>query len=44
MAIRYVEGKKIREMLRKGKREVNVCIYENVMMSYFVQLTYAKKY
>lgn len=43
VAIRHEEGKNIREMLREGKRWVNVCIYGNVMMSYFVQLTYANK-
>lgn len=38
-----MEGKGIRERLRKSKREVNVRIYGNVRMSYFVQLTYANK-
>ena len=41
--LRHVEGKGIRERLRKSKREVNVRIYGNVRMSYFVQLTYANK-
>ena len=38
-----MEGKEIRERLRKSKREVSIHIYGNVKMPYFVQLTYANK-